>query len=189
MDINLENRESWLRKTLLSISEGSRILDAGAGELKYKEFCKHLRYTSQDFAKYDGMGNSEGLQTGDWDQSKLDIVSDISAIPVPNNSFDAVMCVEVFEHLPEPVLAIKEFMRILKPGGKLILTAPFCSLTHFSPYHYYSGFNIYFFEYHLEKEGFELIEISKKWELLYLYDAGAIKIKIGCREILFRKTQ
>jgi 2-polyprenyl-3-methyl-5-hydroxy-6-metoxy-1,4-benzoquinol methylase len=43
------------------------------------------------------------------------------------------MCVEVFEHLPEPIKAVEEFARLFKPGGYLILTAPFCSLTHFAP--------------------------------------------------------
>ena len=30
----------------------------------------------------------------------LDIISDITSIPVSDNTFDAVMCIEVFEHLP-----------------------------------------------------------------------------------------
>jgi hypothetical protein len=48
----------------------------------------------------------------------------------------------------------------LKPGGKLIITAPFNSLTHFAPYHYSSGFNKYFYEWHLSQNGFEIVEIS-----------------------------
>lgn len=156
---NQSNREEWLEKTLKKIPSNSRILDAGAGELKYKSLCLHLNYVSQDFAQYDGKGDNKGLQTGSWDQSKLDIISDITSIPEPNESFDAIMCIEVFEHLPEPIEAIKEFSRLLKPGGHLILTAPFCSLTHFAPYHFYSGFNRYFYQEHLAKNGFEIIEL------------------------------
>jgi len=71
------------------------------------------------------------------------------------------MCIEVFEHLPEPILAIKEFSRLLKPDGHLILTAPFCSLTHMAPYHFYSGYNRYFYEKHLVDYGFEIIELTE----------------------------
>jgi len=153
-------RVAWLEKTLKSIPKGTRILDAGAGELNNKRFCTHLKYVAQDFGKYDGTGDQKGLQTGKWDQTKLNIVSDITSIPEPDASFDAIMCIEVFEHLPEPVLALKEFSRLLKKGGSLILTAPFCSLTHFAPYHFYTGFNRYFYERHLVDFGFEIRELA-----------------------------
>lgn len=120
----------------------------------------HLEYVSQDFAKYDGSGDNKGLQVGKWDQENIDIVSDITSIPQPDSSFDAVLCTEVFEHIPEPLLALKEFARLLRPDGYLIITAPFCSLTHFSPYHYYSGFNRYFYETHLLQYGFEIIDLQ-----------------------------
>lgn len=157
--INESNRKKWIEKTIRAIPESSRILDAGAGEQQFKVFCSHLRYVSQDFGKYEGTGDSKGLQTGTWDQASLDIVCDIVNIPEPDDSFDAIMCIEVFEHLPNPIAAIQEFSRLLKAGGTLILTAPFCSLTHFSPFHFYSGFNWNFYKTHLESAGFQIIEI------------------------------
>jgi SAM-dependent methyltransferase len=157
---NEEPRAAWLEKALAEVPAGWRILDAGAGELRWKKFCAHLRYVSQDFAQYDGKGNAVGLQTGTWDQSKLDIVSDITAIPEPDGSFDALMCVEVLEHVPDPVLAIREFARLVRPGGRLILTAPFCSITHFAPYHYSTGFSRYYYEHHLPANGFEIQELT-----------------------------
>lgn len=156
---NLLARESWLEQTLAKIPEGSRILDAGAGELQYKRLCSHLRYTSQDFAQYDGKGDGMALQPGKWDQSRLDIVSDITRIPEPESSFDAVMCVEVLEHLPNPVDALRELCRLLRPGGVLILTAPFCSLTHMAPYFYQTGYSRYFYEYWLKELKFEILEM------------------------------
>ena len=97
---------------------------------------------------------------GKWDNSNLDIISDITKIPEPDASFDVILCTEVFEHLPDPISAIKEFSRLLKRGGKLIVTAPFCSLTHFAPYHFYTGFNRYFYEKHLPDNNFDLISIE-----------------------------
>lgn len=115
---------------------------------------------SQDFGQYDGKGDSAGLQMGSWDQSNLDIVCDITAIPEPDASFDAVMCIEVLEHLPDPVLAIKELSRLLRSGGQFIVTAPFCSITHLAPYHFSTGFNRYFYETHLPAHGLEIVEME-----------------------------
>ena len=157
---NTKNRQSWIENTLKKIPAGSRILDAGAGELAQKIHCSHLNYVSQDFGQYNGSGDGKGFQTDNWDNSKLDIICDITDIPETDKSFDAIMCIEVFEHLPNPISAIKEFSRLLKTDGYLILTAPFCSLTHFSPYHFYTGFNRYFYEKHLLENGFEIIEMT-----------------------------
>lgn len=41
----------------------------------------------------------------------------IYEIPLPENAFDAVFSSAVLEHLQEPVLALKEILRVLKPGG------------------------------------------------------------------------
>lgn len=157
---NKVERDAWLKRALRDIPAGQRILDAGAGELQYKKFCAHLEYVSQDFAQYDGRGNDSGLQMGSWDQAQLDIVSDITDIPEPDASFDAVLCVEVLEHLPRPVVALKELARLLRPQGILILTSPFCSLTHYAPYFFHTGYSRYFFEYWLPEIGFEIIEIE-----------------------------
>lgn len=156
---NESARVDWLEETLKKIPAGARILDAGAGEGQYKKFCAHLDYVAQDFGQYDGQGDQVGLQTGSWNQSNLDIISDITVIPEPDASFDAIMCIEVLEHLPNPIQAIREFSRLLRSGGQLIITAPFCSLTHLAPYHFYSGFNQYFYKTHLPAHGFEIVEL------------------------------
>ena len=157
---NKANRDAWLERTLASVPSGQRILDAGAGELQYKRFCAHLDYVSQDFAQYDGQGDGVALQKDTWDQSQLDIVSDIASIPEPDASFDAVMCIEVLEHLPDPIRALRELARLLKRGGTLIITAPVCCLTHFSPYFYYTGYSRYFYEHWLAELGFEIEDMQ-----------------------------
>lgn len=156
---NEETRVRWIESTLKKIPAGATILDAGAGESQFKKFCAHLNYVAQDFAQYEGTGEV-GLQTGTWDNSKLDIVSDITSIPRPNGSFDAVMCTEVLEHVPDPVAALKELNRLLKPGGHLLITAPFASLTHFAPYHFASGLSRFFYEHHLGKMGYNILELE-----------------------------
>lgn len=159
-NINEENRQAWLKKTLCALPQGSRILDAGAGELRNRPLCSHLNYVSQDFCQYDGTGDGKGLQTGRWDTSFIDIVCDISAITEPDASFDVILCTEVLEHVPDPPWVLYEFARLLRPGGKLILTAPFASLVHFAPFHYCSGFSRYWYEHHLTQCGFQIEELT-----------------------------
>jgi len=159
-NVNDTNRAVWLSAKLKQIPAGHRILDAGAGELRFKPFCSHLNYVSQDFGQYEGSGDGKGLQTGGWDTKRIDLVCDISAIPEPDATFDAILCTEVLEHVPDPTSALDEFARLLKPGGKLILTAPFVSLVHFAPYHFCTGFSRYWYEHHLIKRGFEIEELT-----------------------------
>ena len=87
-------RETWLKKILIEIPNGMKILDAGAGEGQYRKYCEHLDYISQDFAEYDGKGDSKGIQKESRDYSSLDIISDITSIPVKDNTFDVVMCID-----------------------------------------------------------------------------------------------
>ena len=155
---NAATRDAWVPEALAALPRGARLLDAGAGQCQYKKHCGHLKYVAQDNAVYDGKGDT-GLQTGSWDFSKIDIVSDIMDIPEPDASFDAVLCTEVLEHLPDPVRALDEMARLLRPGGMFIITAPFWSLTHFAPYHYATGFNRYFYEYHLGRLGFDIVDM------------------------------
>lgn len=156
---NESARVKWIEETLKKIPAGLTILDAGAGESQFKKFCSHLKYIAQDFGQYHGDGEI-GLHTGTWDNTRLDIISDIVNIPLPDHSVDAIMCTEVLEHIPDPIGAIKEFGRLVKPGGYLLITAPFASLTHFAPYHFASGLSRFFYEKFLPENNFEIIELQ-----------------------------
>lgn len=156
---NLLPRKEWIVEKLKNLKPGSILLDAGAGNMKYKEYCSHLKYISQDFGEYDDSPKNVGFQTNEiWKSKECDIVSDIINIPMKNESCDAILCSEVFEHIKNPVLALNEFCRLLKIDGILILTAPFCSLTHMAPYYYANGFSKYWFIENLRDAGFEILE-------------------------------
>lgn len=142
---NEAKRHEWVHSILSELEEGQTILDAGAGEKQYQKYCEHLKYFSQDVKNYSGEGNGDALQTGSWEYGDIDYVCDIEKLDIADNHFDNVLCTEVLEHVKDPRKALDELVRVLKPGGRLILTAPFCALTHFAPYFYSTGFSEYFF--------------------------------------------
>jgi SAM-dependent methyltransferase len=51
-------------------------------------------------------------------------INDASVLPFENASFDVVVCSEVLEHLLAPQLAVAEAFRVLRCGGRLIVTVP-----------------------------------------------------------------
>lgn len=152
-------RNVWIINKLINIPKGKSIIDVGAGQMPYRQYSKHLKYMSQDFGKYTGEGVKKGLQTGKFDSSRVDLVSDITSIPIKDKTFDYVLCAEVFEHLPDPLSALAEINRINKKRGRLLLTAPWASLTHFYPYFYYSGFSENFYKSNLPRFGYKIDEI------------------------------
>lgn len=152
-------RDRWVEHALTAIPKGQSIIDLGAGEMPYKPFCRNLKYISQDFGKYSGKNRDCGIQSGQYDTKHVDIVSDITHVPVPDGGYENVLCTEVFEHIPDPLKALTEINRITKKGGTLILSAPWASLTHFYPYFYYSGFSQNFYRKNLPEYGFKIREM------------------------------
>lgn len=50
--------------------------------------------------------------------------ADITVLPFSDGSFDHVICSEVLEHIPDEAAAAAELIRVLKPGGNLIVSVP-----------------------------------------------------------------
>lgn len=141
-----KKRDEFVLREIYKLPKFARLLDAGAGSQRYRKFCNELLYKSQDFCQYKvdhkttlsglGMGGENGYEYG-----ATDIVSDIWKIPAEDNSFDCILCTEVFEHIPYPNETMFEFFRLLSPGGKLILTLPSNCLRHMDPFFFYTGFS------------------------------------------------
>lgn len=154
-DFNQRNRDRWVQQKAISIPSGSRVLDVGAGTCPYRPLFAHCEYRSQDFKKYQG----EKLG-GTNEYGQIDYESDISDIPVPDRSFDVILCTEVLEHISFPFEAVREMVRILKPGGRLLLTAPLGSGLHQLPYHFYGGFTPEWYKYAADLHRLTIVEIT-----------------------------
>lgn len=153
-------RQKWVKKILGQIPPESRILDAGCGSQQYKKYCNHLQYFAQDFGQF--IRDEKDSYTGSdkpYIYGHLDYVGNIWDINENNAFFDAILCTEVLEHITYPNETIKEFARLLKSGGTLILTVPSNSLRHMDPYYYYSGYSDRYLQWVLSENNFCKIEI------------------------------
>lgn len=154
-------RHDWVKARLSELPENSLLLDAGCGSQRYKNFCSRLKYFSQDFANFKvDEKESFTAMTKPYPYGEIDYLGDIWNIDEKDSTFDAVLCTEVFEHIPYPNETIKEFARLLKPEGKLILTVPSNSLRHMDPYYYYSGFSDRYLNFMLAQNAFRDIKIE-----------------------------
>ncbi len=54
----------------------------------------------------------------------VDILASGDAIPLPDESEDFVVSAHVIEHFPDPIKALKEWYRIVRPGGYIFMIVP-----------------------------------------------------------------
>jgi SAM-dependent methyltransferase len=149
---NQENRDRFVEQIASQVAPKSRVLDAGAGPGRYRPCFAHCEYLAHDFGQ-------EPSTVGRY--TKLDYQCDITAIPVPDGSFDVVLCTEVLEHVPEPIRVIRELSRLLRPEGMLLVTAPLGSFLHQEPYHYYGGYTPHWYAKFLPEAGLRIIRLER----------------------------
>lgn len=114
----------FVREFAVGLPSGARVLDAGAGAAPYAELFAHCAYRTQDWP---GSLHLQGRVP--------DLVGDLHGpLPVEAESFDAVLCTEVLEHVRDPAAVLRELHRILAPGGVLGITVPFVALLHEEPH-------------------------------------------------------
>jgi SAM-dependent methyltransferase len=148
-----------------SLPYDGRVIDLGCGRSPYKEII--LRKASA----YIGVDWANSLH----DQSNVDVFANLCGpLPFEDDYADTLVSFQVMEHLPEPLLFLKESYRILKKGGKIFLTVPFMWHIHEQPYDYYR-FTRYGLEYLFTKAGFKDIKIIENtgfwqmWTLKFNY--------------------
>jgi SAM-dependent methyltransferase len=90
--------------------------------------------------------------------SRADLLGTAYAIPAPDGSFDSAVCSAVLEHLEEPEQALRECLRILRPGSPAIYTIPFIWHIHEAPRDFYRYSN-YGIDHLFRKAGFDSVDI------------------------------
>lgn len=97
-----------------------RTLDYGCGGSPYRG------YFPKDYVRADLAGTPEIDITFGGD----------SVLPVESASFDLVVSTQVLEHVPQPVAYLTEAHRVLRPGGRMLLTTHGTFEEHGTPYDY-----------------------------------------------------
>ena len=67
----------------------------------------------------------------------VDVIGNVHRMPFRDRCFEIGLCTETLEHLQEPFTAIEEIRRVLKVGGKLVLTTRFLYPIHNEPSDFY----------------------------------------------------
>lgn len=124
-----------------------KLLDVGCGEMPYMKSIlpKVEAYDTLDIEK-----RHPGVKY-------LGDVQNMAAIQ--SCSYDTATCFAVLEHVPDPLVSFKELARIIKPGGKLIITVPHLSRLHEEPHDYFR-FTKYGIRSALEAERLEILELK-----------------------------
>ena len=151
----------FMKKIASQTPNKLKVLDIGAGHKPYEKLFKHCLYESCDHA-------TVLKEIRENEQHQHSFYCDITKnIPKPDNHYDLIICNEVVEHINEPYSAFKEFYRILRPEGRLVITAPQCHGLHQEPYNYFNYLS-YGLEYLLKKSKFVDIKITPLGGIFHL---------------------
>ncbi len=111
--------DKWLNKFIPADGNGKKMLDLGCGT------GYHLAQYRQRGYELTGVDGSEDmLNEARKINPEIDFYQgDVENVPLPDASFDYVVCIEVLRYLPDINPCLREIARVLKPGGTALVTA------------------------------------------------------------------
>jgi len=124
------------------------LLDVGCGTKQYAKLA--APYVTQHV----GLDHPQTLHG----INRVDVVATAYNLPFGDFAVDTVLCTEVLEHLEEPELALKEFARVLRPGGTILITAPFIWHIHEEPRDFFR-YTCYGLDYLAKRAGLHVLDV------------------------------
>ena len=116
----------------LGVVGGTKVIDVGcgAGRHSYEAYRRGadviaFDQNAEELAEVDTMLQAMGAEGEAPESAKAQVVvGDALALPYPDGTFDVVIASEILEHVPDDETAIAELVRVLRPGGSLVVTVP-----------------------------------------------------------------
>ncbi|MGI8622840.1 MAG: class I SAM-dependent methyltransferase [Solirubrobacteraceae bacterium] len=140
---------AFVHEVARTVPAGSTVLDVGAGDAPYRELFAHTDYTTVDW----------GQSLHDGGQGGTDLTASADAIPLPALTADLIMLTQVLEHVPRPLAVLQEQHRLLRDGGRLVVTVPMTWELHEQPHDYFrytaAGLRAV-----LEQTGFRVLRVT-----------------------------
>jgi SAM-dependent methyltransferase len=107
----------WMRAEA-ERSDGARVLDVGSGVKPYFPF----------FEPY-----AKEFVSVDIENPAADLQGAVEDLPVPDASFDVVICNQVLEHCADPAQAVRELRRVVAPSGRVLASTHGVQVYHPAP--------------------------------------------------------
>ncbi len=140
-------------KNAIDTHASGNLLDIGCGNKPFKEWY---------VAKTE---SSIGCDVEQSDKNLVDVLCLANQLAFEDNRFDTALCTQVMEHVYETQGLLQEAYRVLRPGGKIILTVPFTWEIHEKPYDFFR-FTRYGLEKAFQEAGFDILQLEAnggKW--------------------------
>lgn len=129
------------------------VLDYGAGNSPYRQYISCDRYVTADVSQ--------------------NLAGDIQHLLVPGErlaveaaSFDAVLLLDVLEHVPDPDFVLGEIRRLLAPNGSLFISVPFIYREHETPYDF-ARYTVFGMRELIRRQRGKIVRLGKAGNVLY----------------------
>jgi len=145
-----------IREAINKYARGN-FLDLGCGNKPYESMYNLVTETQT------------GCDIMQSDKNRVDVICPATDLKYGNDSFDAVLCTQVMEHIYDHQAMMNEIYRVIKPGCHIILTVPYAWELHEEPYDFFR-FTKHALKELFEKTGFTIDYIKPnggKWAAIY----------------------
>ncbi len=126
-----------------------RLLDIGCGLMPHRAMFEAF------VEQYVGLDLPDTV----YDASAVDLMGSATDIPADDASFDVVLSTSNLEHVEEPAAALREWARVLEPGGAAVISVPLFWHLHDEPRDFYR-YTKHGLEYLFQQAGFEIRRIE-----------------------------